>query len=344
MEKKRLAWLDALKGIGILLVMASHADLRLTWLRYITAGFIPLFFIASGFTFSLREETVCEMVGKKAKRLLLPYFVYGSFFIMSFCILRGDMGGVILRFLGLLYGRFSYKILEAHAAVLLPGISPLWFLPAMFTAYIMFFAVLRIIKLSGKSKYAILLVLILLQLQVARSLYLLPWCIDLSVFFSLCIYMGYKSRESFEKLCKLRYFVLAAAVYIVLVAYNGSVNLSVNHFGDKGLLSVLMAFAIGMLYTYCVACITKRFESKKIMQCLAWVGRQSLRLMCIHMPCMGLAGGVISKSGIGMCLGNGEEMRYIIFVIELLFIFAALYLLNVFLKHFSSRLPILRYL
>ena len=44
-------WLDALKGIGILLVILSHSNLQLPFMIFFTAGYIQLFFIAAGFTY-----------------------------------------------------------------------------------------------------------------------------------------------------------------------------------------------------------------------------------------------------------------------------------------------------
>ena len=47
----RIVWLDALKGIGILLVIISHSNLQLPFMNFFTAGYIQLFFIAAGFTY-----------------------------------------------------------------------------------------------------------------------------------------------------------------------------------------------------------------------------------------------------------------------------------------------------
>ncbi len=54
--------LDAVKGIGILLMVLGHAYFILTTLhRFIYAFHMPLFFMISGFV--LRAETLCALWG-----------------------------------------------------------------------------------------------------------------------------------------------------------------------------------------------------------------------------------------------------------------------------------------
>lgn len=65
MGKNRIIWIDAAKGFGILLVMFSHLiDIG----AYITSFYMPIFFIIAGY-FMPRQ-----LIVKKAKRLLIPYF------------------------------------------------------------------------------------------------------------------------------------------------------------------------------------------------------------------------------------------------------------------------------
>lgn len=59
--KQRIDWIDAVKGIGIMLVIAAHISPignKLFW--YMTYGFMPIFFVMAGFTSSL----VWDMLNK----------------------------------------------------------------------------------------------------------------------------------------------------------------------------------------------------------------------------------------------------------------------------------------
>ena len=50
MGSERLEYVDILKGIGILLVIFSHSGAEGGAMMYVGGVFIPLFFIASGYT------------------------------------------------------------------------------------------------------------------------------------------------------------------------------------------------------------------------------------------------------------------------------------------------------
>lgn len=81
LTSQRLVWLDALKGIGILLIMTCHAGLLPRVSIFLTAGYVSIFFVASGFTYKAKPTFTSE-IGKRSKRLLLPYFFYVSLSII----------------------------------------------------------------------------------------------------------------------------------------------------------------------------------------------------------------------------------------------------------------------
>ena len=87
-ENSRIVWLDALKGIGILLVIVSHSNCQLPFVNFFTAGYIQLFFIAAGFTYKSSFKPF-GFVEKKAKRLLLPYFTYGLLTLLFYTLVGG---------------------------------------------------------------------------------------------------------------------------------------------------------------------------------------------------------------------------------------------------------------
>lgn len=102
----RLVWLDAAKGDGILLVLLCHAG---GWIPYIglymTVFYMPLFFIATGYTFS-GSKTWQQDIKNKSKRLLIPYFAYGiPLVVLSCCFAMNN--GLREGMLGLAYSRFA---------------------------------------------------------------------------------------------------------------------------------------------------------------------------------------------------------------------------------------------
>ena len=91
MEKKRIAWLDAVKAVGILVVLLVHTGRSFGPVSFYGGMFyMPIFFITAGMTFSYEpEESFGAFVKKKAKLLILPYFGY-NLFLFLFFFLRGN--------------------------------------------------------------------------------------------------------------------------------------------------------------------------------------------------------------------------------------------------------------
>lgn len=68
-----IQWIDTLKGIGIILVVAGHtlsSDFRL----FVYSFHMPLFFMISGYLF--KEDDVINFAKRKIKSIAIPYFSY----------------------------------------------------------------------------------------------------------------------------------------------------------------------------------------------------------------------------------------------------------------------------
>ena len=132
MEKKRIAWLDAVKAVGILVVLLVHTGRSFGPVSFYGGMFyMPIFFITAGMTFSYKpEESFGAFVKKKAKRLLLPYFGY-NLFLFVFFFLRGNADGQTL--LGILYSRNCLMPMDSATNVYFMQIlnAPTWFLNTM---------------------------------------------------------------------------------------------------------------------------------------------------------------------------------------------------------------------
>ena len=280
MDIKRMQWLDALKGIGILLVIFSHTGFEIPGLEYLTAGYMQMFFIASGLVCTFHRSTN-DFIGNKAKRLLIPYFIYGIAILLCFCVIGG--AEFVKGMMGLLYGKCSLlSYPDFSDAIALPkGTAPLWFLLAMFTSYMLAMIINKRLK-----SWLLLLGFIVLQAGLVSQPYLLPWTLDLSIYFAFCILIGKYCKAYFLAERRVPVFLIALVLYFVLTKINGSVNLSIREMGDYGLISLILSFLIGFLYTFLVAFICRKFEKTAILKILSVVGRQSLRLMCIHYPIM----------------------------------------------------------
>lgn len=88
MVKERLVWADAARGLLILLVVLGHTlqhgdyEHNVVW-NVIYSFHMAAFFAISGYV-SYRPEIRLNTIGRRAKQLLLPFFIWS--FIQSLCL------------------------------------------------------------------------------------------------------------------------------------------------------------------------------------------------------------------------------------------------------------------
>ena len=86
---KKIVSIDIARAIGIILVVAGHyfPDNSPHWYvstrEWIYTFHMPLFMFISGYVYELarREETYLNFLGRKAKRLLIPYLIVSAVII-----------------------------------------------------------------------------------------------------------------------------------------------------------------------------------------------------------------------------------------------------------------------
>lgn len=98
-EKVHYRQIDALKGIAIFLVILGHSIIRypidlhrdkvcLFLFRWLSSVHMELFFVISGFCFCY-PENYRKYLGKKAKRMLVPYLVFNLLDMIPRAIFQG---------------------------------------------------------------------------------------------------------------------------------------------------------------------------------------------------------------------------------------------------------------
>jgi fucose 4-O-acetylase-like acetyltransferase len=126
--RARHAWLDALKGIGIIAVVAGHVWTRGVFRDAIYSFHMPLFFMASG-AFA-RAVPMGILAPRLARALLLPFLSF-SLLLLALDFLIEDLRGVRPIFPHMWAGistiLFSTETLRGPFAIL-------WFVPCLFIA------------------------------------------------------------------------------------------------------------------------------------------------------------------------------------------------------------------
>lgn len=140
--KKRVDWIDALKGFGILLVIIGHTDCPDGLESWIYSFHMPLFFMLSGIMEKAKDYSWKEWFIKKAKSLLWPYFLFGIveivFYIISEAAVHELVGKKLLKKIAaILYSNYIFD--HNYTGVI-------WFLSCLFVTELLFFVIHKYIK------------------------------------------------------------------------------------------------------------------------------------------------------------------------------------------------------
>lgn len=296
MNKKRIDYLDMVKGIGIFLVVLGHMEDISTITRvWISSFHMPLFFIVSGLIMAITNEPdkdITVSIKKKWQGIIIPYmwFSLGYFFIdILNCWVVKNID-------------FRTFIVDTISSVTFYGMSVLWFLPALFIASIGFL----LLKKRFPDKIILILLIAIavisyvIKLQVekvyaayADSLLITSLInivyIFLRAFVAMCfvgyayyIRRGYElliSKDKWLKLFSSKLFCLGAgivlmAVNICLAMINECVDLH-----NIILNNVPIYFIAAFAGTYGIILICKGIPSIKL---IMYYGRNSLIVMAVH--------------------------------------------------------------
>lgn len=328
--QERLDWIDAVKGTCLLLVMIAHLWQPCpTWVAVLTAGYMQVFFVMAGITAVAKSCSFREQIGQKAKRLLVPYFFYGIVFLLLGVILptQADLGKGAL---GLLYGRYTLypPYVEANIPLLQACgyLSPLWFLPCIFISYML-------LAWYDRSRFPYLIVLLAIAAGIVTPLLpiLLPWSIEMSFVGFLLMLFGRLLRSQLLvppfKLGKAFVFRLliwlgCAAVYLTAWKIDAPVNMSLSQMGNITMyfpLRFVFFCLLGISETLFLALFFRALYSSFLTKTIAYVGRQALRLMCIHL---------FIGQGVFYLLANRGVPLAVTFACALAVIFIANYILD----------------
>lgn len=280
---QRIEWLDGMKGIGILIVMLSHfCSLPLIY----KAGYMPLFFFAAGFTYK-PSFSYLDTIKKKGKRLLTPWLVYGLLIYiveLSYSLVSHtfSMPHSLKNLVGQLYMRsaFYWPYNNILHGSLLTTNSPMWFLCTLFCVFVYMTSYERCHR-----KWLFVSGLILLAFLTFHLPIQFPWGMELALVGTLIMLVAIRFKKNIidrnrEKITIM--FVFVTICYCFLTYYNGPVDMLRRSYGLHGYFSVLIFFVQGILYSLTILSMCRLIEKTLMLKALAYVGRNSMRLLCIH--------------------------------------------------------------
>ena len=276
--KKRIAWIDVAKYIAMMFVMLSHLEACPSFLRsFFTPFYLAVFYFCSGYCYRHRDG-FNHFIQKKAKQLLLPWFFYSNLNILisNFHAIkthRLTLAGELYR--NLLQIRYYDE--------------RLWFLPALFMAYIVFYFVIRSYMKHRDRKKTLTLCIALAFLRKLYKTFMdpsllpwgltnLPWHIDYIPTPLLFMVLGHFYRYGFEK--KLEKYddtvhrLFLWAIYLVLV-YAVTIGESSYAF--------LLEFAVDHIrHIIAIALVVSFSKLVPDNKYVLFIGSNTLLCFCIH--------------------------------------------------------------
>lgn len=271
----RIGFIDVAKGIGIICVMLGHLGSEIID-KVVFTFHMPLFLLISGY-FLNDNVPILEFIKKKAKRLLIPYYVTGGsicILLMLADIVRGLWGEISSDFcntiISVLFGSCFNVTEQIH------GIGAIWFLWGLFWATL-------IVRCLGKLQWrgAVWIGLLAVFSYVSFSVFVLPLSIQPGACAAIFVYLGWKlKRIDLKRYITNTWLMLLALGILVLEIMLGiRVDIARNIY-KVGLVSVLGA----VLICFFVLSVSNIIYTTipMISKGLCFLGKYSLIVLCFH--------------------------------------------------------------
>ncbi len=295
----RIAWIDSVKGIGILLVVLGHSGVP-EWAKSLIFTFhMPLFFFLSGYLFNYTKyrSDVYWFIKTKFLRLASPYII--SFIVLSLIwvgikeivsIFHVSYDSPIFglsffdTLLSLLYGNgSSINPISSNLALMVD--PPLWFLPALFSSMMVLYCIVTINYRYGSVIGGIIGLLTIIVGYILSCKVFLPWGFDIACVSLAFTYGGYILQKGTLTPILLKYkWVLPTLALLVLISYfvNGYVDMNERHY--QNLLVFFIGGLAGSLLIFSLSMWSSEINLK--FKYLDYLGIISLFIMVFHVPLM----------------------------------------------------------
>lgn len=339
-RENRYAWLDALKGLGILLIVFIHAEISINEAFF--NWVVPAFFVFAGYTYK-NKGSFRSFIRKKSERLLFPYFVYSFALVVAdtffsiFYYKDSTLRLLVTRIFGIFYSRVYVGTGSKLGPMLFRSNNPLWFVTALFVSYLLF----RLFFIVGKrAKIPLAIVYFVITVFCTKLPILLPWGIDVSFAGALFMLFGYWMRGYRilykERLALFAFMILSLAIYLWLSDFNGFMGMYSRIYGTRGVKSVPVSFVMSMAGSLSFMICFKLIEESGIVKILSVVGKNSMSILFVHFFFVDTVAGILLAEKFSSSLAYGYGKFVFGGILTLLYV--------VIIRKGEKRFPILKLL
>ena len=267
---KRNDTIDIVKGIGIISVVLGHCWLLpQTIIHFIYSFHMPLFFIVAGYFY--RDRGVVDSLQKDAKRLLFPYIVFATIFVLKFTASSIIKYGDVSAFFKLSFIAF-YASAGNHTSYYLswvPDIGVIWFLPAMFVCK-------NVFNILCKLPNGGVLITIVAITATIIDVYLVNLPLGILVGCSAMVFFQIGFVLKTHKV-SIYLFIIGLLCWYVSLRYSG---IGVGCCGYQ-LYPVDIGASAATILVYLIS-IQIQNKSTYLQKGLKWFGKYSMIVLCMH--------------------------------------------------------------
>jgi len=275
--KKRLDYMDIVRGICIIYMIAGHVGFGNKFFdHYIHAFHMPLFFIVSGFFYKRKNESLLLFIKKISKKVLVPYLIW------SFVALIIDNYTLLGRHTGFLHG---LKIIFTTNNNEIPIAGALWFLTAFLICNIIF----KILDMTIKNEKAFIItsfIIMICGVYLERILKINLWLSTNAALVGVGLMsIGFiiKKKDLINKMMIKNnlFFIIIIIINTFLIIKTGYVNMRLNIYPN------ILLFIINIILSFVVYInIGTRMESikkiTKLNEYIKLLGKESIIPLCVN--------------------------------------------------------------
>lgn len=275
----RQDWLDIARGLGIIFVMIGHSLLDLP-VTIVYIFHMPLFFVISGYLFSGADITPLAFIGKKAKRLIVPYYVLSIPMLIAYDKVNHMDFNPFKRYMGKQHTKDQIFMQLVQIRY-----STLWFIACLFWLSLIFYLIVK--KTHDNLKIELIISLIFIPVGIAYNHFVgmpLPGNFDIICYVLLFFFAGHACRKSglFEKEWINKRPLLWFFVFMTVSLLLGFANYSITgrridmYCNEYGVIPITYAAAFAGVFA--MLCLSRTIKSRV----LSYIGRNSILFYAWH--------------------------------------------------------------
>ena len=282
---ERIGWIDFAKGVAIILMVLGHAlEYGCDLWRFIFVFHMPFFFVTAGFLLNLNKwggaENFNAFAAKLFKRLLVPYYIAEFLFYPIWFVVCHEA-----EYLKYLWGWSELDSLAAFTAILIGNgndtgliLGPLWFLPALLCAELIFIELFNRLGKFGADFFAAGVVMCSLLGLALGKVISWPFGFDIALAAQIFLLAGVLIRR-YNVVERMGLKTCGALILIVVLSFffNERVDMNFRQYGEP-----FLFYAGGLAGTLLVMKLSALTTGGKIFSLISDCGRQTMMILVLH--------------------------------------------------------------